>query len=57
MAHFVIAEPGRADRPFRFEPTRATRSAPIPRAAPARDYPEFGLQGGTPMLTTFRRNP
>lgn len=57
MAHFVIAEPARADRPFRFEPNTRYRNAPIPRAAPARDYPEFGLQGGTPMLTTFRRNP
>ena len=53
MAHFVLGDVGSPT----FEPNTRYRSAPIPRALPTRDFPNFGLTRAEPMFTTFRRNP
>lgn len=54
MAHFVCAQ-GNAN--YRLEPNPNYRSVPVPRVAPAQNFPDFGLKAGEPMFTTFRRNP
>ncbi len=55
MAHFVLG--GDSPGAYELESNPRYRDVVAPRTLAARELPDFGLVGGEPMLTTFRRNP